>query len=174
MRPLVLVVLGLNIRHRDRLRLDGAALIVANHNSHLDAFVLMTLFPMRVLPRLRPVAARDYFCRNRQLKWFAQAIVGIIPFDRDLRGVRSDPLAEIDAALERGEIVILFPEGTRGDPERLQRLRTGVAHIADRHSSLPIVPVLLHGLGKALPRGEGAARAVHHRRARRRGDDLDR
>lgn len=154
-RPLVLVVLGLNIRHRDRLRIDGAALIVANHNSHLDAFVLMTLFPMRVLPRLRPVGARDYFCRNRLLSWLSKAIVGIIPFDRDLRGVRSDPLAEIDAAIERGEIVILFPEGTRGAPERMERLRTGVAHIAERHADLPIVPVVLHGLGKALPRGEG-------------------
>jgi len=154
-RPLVLIVLGLNIRHRERLRIEREAVIVANHNSHLDAFVLMTLFPMRVLPRLRPVAARDYFCRNTLLSWFSRNIIGIIPFDRDLRGVRTDPLAEIDQALERGQIVIIFPEGTRGEPERLERLRTGVAHIADRHPDTPIVPVYLHGLGKALPRGEG-------------------
>lgn len=153
-RPLVLVVLGLNVRHRERLRLDGAAVLVANHNSHLDVFVLMTLFPMRMLTRLRPVAARDYFCRNRLLEWFSTRIVGIIPFDRDLRGVRSDPLADIDAALERGEVIILFPEGTRGEPERLDRLRTGVAHVAQRHPETPILPILLHGLGKALPRGE--------------------
>ncbi len=154
-RPVVLVLLGLNIRHRERLRIDGAAVIVANHNSHLDAFVLMSLFPMRVLPRLRPVGARDYFFRNRFIAWFSQAIVGIIAFDRDLRGVRTDPLAEIDAALQREEIVILFPEGTRGEPERLEKLRTGVAHIAERHPETPIITVYLHGLGKALPRGEG-------------------
>lgn len=154
-RPVVLVVLGLNIRHRQRLRIEGEAVVVANHNSHLDVFVLMTLFPMRVLPRLRPVAARDYFCRNRVLAWFSKNIIGIIPFDRDLRGVRSDPLAGIDEALERGQIVIIFPEGTRGEPEQLERLRTGVAHIAQRHPDAPIVPIYLHGPGKALPRGEG-------------------
>jgi 1-acyl-sn-glycerol-3-phosphate acyltransferase len=154
-RPLVLVFLGLNIRHRDRLRIDGAGIVVANHNSHLDAFVLMTLFPMRVLPRLRPVGARDYFCRNRFISWFSRSIVGIIPFDRDLRGVREDPLAEIDAALGRGEIVILFPEGTRGEPERIERLRTGIAHIAEHNPATPVLPIYLHGLGKAMPRGEG-------------------
>ena len=114
----------------------------------------MSLFPLRMLPRLRPVAARDYFCRNRAWTWFSQAIIGIIPFDRVLTGVRQDPLAEIDAALERGEIVIIFPEGTRGEPEQLERLRTGVAHIAARHPDVPFVPICLHGLGKALPRGE--------------------
>jgi 1-acyl-sn-glycerol-3-phosphate acyltransferase len=153
-RPVVLIVLGLNIRRRERLPRAGPAVIVANHNSHLDACVLMTLFPMRLLPKLRPVAAQDYFFRYGWLKWFSLNIFGIIPLDRQAARGKEHPLAPISQALEAGEIVILFPEGSRGDPEQMGDFKTGVAHLAKLHPSVTFHPVYMHGLGKALPRGE--------------------
>lgn len=153
-RPIVLVVLGLNVRRGELLPETGPAIVVANHNSHLDTLVLMTLFGMRRLRHLRPVAAADYFLRNRVMAWFSMQIIGIIPLQRKMQGVRTDPLAGISEALESGRIVILFPEGSRGEPEQLETFKTGVAHLAKRHPEVPIVPVFLHGLGKALPRGK--------------------
>ena len=154
MRPIMLVVLGLNVRRHEQLPTKGPAVLVANHNSHLDAVTLMTLFPLRMLPKLRPVAAQDYFFRNPVLKWFALHIMGILPLDRKVKSSRTHPLAGINEAIDEGDIVIVFPEGSRGAPEQLGDFKAGIAHIAKKNPEVPVIPIFMHGLGKALPKGE--------------------
>jgi len=153
-RLIVLVVLGLNVRHREKLPQEGPAILVANHNSHLDTMVLMTLLPGHLLPITRPVAAADYFLSNPLLAWFALKIVGILPIRRKRESRTDDLLAPCQDALDKGNILIFFPEGSRGDPERLSRFKSGITKLVEAHPDIPVVPVLLHGLGKALPRGE--------------------
>src|SRR5262249_38291180 len=149
-RPFALFLLGVNARHRERLPAGGPAIIAANHNSHLDTLVLMTLFPQRLLTSLRPGPAAAYLTELRGPAVVALNRVGIIPLAREGRTGRADPLAASDAALAGGNILILFPEGSRGEPERLGAFKNGIAHLARRYPDVPVFPVFLHGLGKVL------------------------
>ena len=158
--PICLVVLGMNIRHRNRLPLKGPAIVTPNHNSHLDTAAMLTIFPLSVIPKVRPVAAADYFLKSGLMSWFSQNMVGIIPIVRKrplaagaAAAAQADPLQGCYDALERGEILIIFPEGTRGEPEQMQELKSGVAVLAAKYPDVPVVPVFMHGLGKAMPKG---------------------
>lgn len=153
-RFVVTIVLGLNIRHRERLPKKGPAIIVANHNSHLDTMVLVTLFPSKILKKVMPVAAMDYFMTSPFLTWFSTRIIGILPLNRGKVSRHTDPLAGCNQALIDGNILILFPEGSRGEPEQLSQFKSGVAHLADKNPGVPVIPIFMHGLGKALPKGE--------------------
>jgi 1-acyl-sn-glycerol-3-phosphate acyltransferase len=150
-RFVTLIVLGLNVRHRERLPSKGPAIIVANHNSHLDTLVLMTLFPQSLLRHIHPVAALDYFLKNPFIAWFAQCIIQIVPIQRS---GGSKALATTLETLRQGKLLIFFPEGTRGEPEKMIQFKRGIALVAQECPEVPVIPLYLHGLGKALPKGE--------------------
>jgi 1-acyl-sn-glycerol-3-phosphate acyltransferase len=152
-RAVILVALGLAVRHRERLPKDGPAVLAGNHNSNLDALAIMSLMPLRLLPKLRPVAAMDYFLTGGFRSWFATNIIGIIPVKRGSGKEGGNPLQLAEEVLDRGEILVIFREGTRGEPETFKEFKKGIGHMAHAKPKVPVIPVFMHGLGKALPRG---------------------
>lgn len=154
LRPVAFMMLGLTVRGRENLPKTGPAIIIANHNSHLDTLVLLSLLPLCQIDKVRPVAAADYFLKNRVIAWFSLQVLNILPLDRNNTGRGADPLAEGSAALDRGEILIVFPEGSRGSAEVMGKFKGGVARLKERYPDVPVTPVFLQGAGKALPRGE--------------------
>ena len=153
-KPLILIMLGLNVRNKRKLPLKGPAIIAANHNSHLDTLVLMGLYPLSQIHRVRPVAAADYFLKNKWLKWFTLNIIGIIPLERKKRTKKDELFAGCKGALERGDILILYPEGSRGEAGKMTELKKGIFHIAGLVPQTTVTPVIIDGLEKSLPKGE--------------------
>ena len=149
----VLFLLGLNVRRKELLPSKGPAIIVANHNSHLDTMVLMALMPLSRLKDIKPVAAADYFFSSPLKAWLSEHVLGILPLERKGAEAGRDPLEGCYNALDEGKVLILFPEGSRGEPEKMTRLKKGVSYLAARCPQAPVVPVFTHGLGKALPKG---------------------
>ncbi len=153
-RPLVLLITGVQVVGKDKLPSDGAYIIAANHNSHLDTMVLISLFPISQIARVRPVAASDYFMKNRWFAWFSQHIIGIIPLKRKPSKEDGHPLSAVIEAINRGDIIIIFPEGSRGTPGEMEGFKRGISHLAKESPSTPIIPIYINGTEKALPKGE--------------------
>lgn len=149
--PVIWLWLGLRVRHRERLPTHGPAIIVANHNSHMDVFALLSLFSLRRQGQVHPVAAADYFLRNKWMAWFALNILNIIPVMR--KGGDANPLARCEQALREGKTLILFPEGTRGEPGKLAPLKSGLWHLSQRFPEVPIIPVWLTGTERVMVKG---------------------
>ena len=152
-RPAALFLTGVDVVGRENLPTSGPAIIAANHASHVDTLLLLTIFPPRLMARLRPVAAADYFLRGPLIGWFSRKLVGIVPIERHAGG-HEDVLAPAREALAAGDIVIIFPEGTRGaGDDELGPLKAGVARLAAACPGAPVTPVWIEGAGRVLPKG---------------------
>lgn len=149
--PVIWLWLGLRVKHREKLPEHGPAIVVANHNSHMDVFALLSLFPLRRQAEVLPVAAADYFLRNKVLGWFALNILNIVPVMR--KGRQSNPLALCEKALGEGKTLILFPEGTRGQPGELSSLKAGIWHLSKSMPEVPVVPIWLRGTEHVMAKG---------------------
>jgi 1-acyl-sn-glycerol-3-phosphate acyltransferase len=153
-KPIVFVILGLNIRNREKLPLEGGAIIAPNHNSHLDTMVIMSLYPLSKIHKIRPVAAADYFMKNKFIAWISINCIGIIPLDRSGSSSQEELFKGSYEALENKDILILFPEGSRGVPEQMSRFKKGLYYMIKDKKDIPVIPVHMQGLGDSLPKGE--------------------
>jgi 1-acyl-sn-glycerol-3-phosphate acyltransferase len=140
-----------NIEGRERLPRDRSFVMVANHSSHLDAVSLLSALPLRLLNRAYPIAARDYFCANDLRLAFTAIIANVMLFDRDQKA--TDALQLCRRLLdEPGNVLILFPEGTRSINGRVGRFRRGIGSLL-AGTQIPVVPCYLDGTFKAWPKG---------------------
>ena len=155
LRPIARFFTGVDVIGKERLPVKGPAIVAANHNSHVDTLLLLSIFPARTVQMVRPVAAADYFLQDPVISWLSRNVVGIVPVSRKAVARGEDVLAPARQALEDGCIVIIFPEGTRGDSsDEMTALKGGVARLAEAFPDAPVTPVWLQGAGRVLPKGE--------------------
>lgn len=151
-RPILRFIVGLRYRRRNLIP-KGPCLVVSNHNSHLDAAILMTLFPLRRVTQVHPVAAADYFGKTWFMRLLAMVFMNAMPIDRKpTKGI--DPLAPIVDALQSGKSLIFFPEGSRGKAGVVAPFRAGIGRLVQKLPGLLVVPVFLSGPERIWARGQ--------------------
>jgi 1-acyl-sn-glycerol-3-phosphate acyltransferase len=153
-RLFMALFIGLRVRGREHLPRTDPFILVANHSSHLDTVSLLSLFPLRRLRKVRPVAAADYFGRNRFVSALSATLFNILPIARKKITAENNPLRTMQEALEAGYTLIIFPEGTRGSGDDMASFRPGVAHLLEKMPGVPVVPAYLVNMGRSLPKGE--------------------
>ena len=157
MRQVLKLFTGIKLLRKENLAYSGPCIIVANHNSHLDTVVILSSLHPNQLIKTHPVAAGDYFGKSplkaRLTRYFVNAI--LIPRSRPKEGEEGpDPIQLMIDVLDKGESLLLFPEGSRGEPEKFQKFKRGIGLILEQRPEIPFLPVYMKGLGKVLPKGD--------------------
>src|SRR5262249_57714274 len=153
-RPLMAIFIGRRAQGRQWLHGAGPFVLLANHSSHLDTVSLLSLFPLRRLREIQPVAAADYFERNRLAAWFSHTFFNILPLPHPPITPENNPIQLMLAQLRAGKSLLIYPEGTRGSGEEIGPFRPGIAPLPEQAPRLPVIPVYLVNHGRCLPKGE--------------------
>ena len=142
-------VFGLRVLGRANVPPAGPLILAANHVSYLDPILVGSAFP-------RPVhfMAKAELFRLRPMGWLLRQVQAF-PVSRG-RGDR-DAFREALGILRRGGVLLVFPEGTRGDGTTLGGAKRGIAVLAQR-AGAPVLPMHIGGTERLLPRGGGRRR----------------
>ena len=130
------------------------AIFFANHSSHLDFTSIWAALPSSVRVRVRPVAGRDYWEKTPRRQRIAKDFFNAVLIERQRVTVASNPLEPMLAALDAGDSLIVFPEGTRSLDGQIHDFKSGLYHLARARPTTVLVPIYLQDLNRILPKGD--------------------
>jgi len=138
--PVVRLVFRPTIEGAENIPARGPAILVSNHVSAGDTFVL----PAMIRRRLTFPAKAELFAGRggpgaRVVAWFLKN-VGMLPMDRSGGRASAGSMGSVLDVLRRGELLGIYPEGTRSPDGRLYKGKTGVARLV-LQAGVPVVPV---------------------------------
>ena len=131
-----LVVFRVEKKGEENIKEKGAYLICANHRSNWDAPILVSNLKRKVY-----VMAKAKLFKNKFIKWFGRKCC-VFPVKRGMRDIESIKYSL--NLLKDGEILVIFPEGTRNGMEKNGKAQNGVAYMAIR-TGVPVIPVGIQG-----------------------------
>ena len=125
----------------------------ANHQSHADLVLIWAALPHDLRAVTRPIAAREYWTKTPFRQWITTEVFNAIYVSRE-RTADQDPLEPLIAALEQGDSIILFPEGTRNHAEEPQMFKAGLFNLACKFPHVVLVPTWIANVQRVMPKGE--------------------
>ncbi|MFJ8931303.1 MULTISPECIES: lysophospholipid acyltransferase family protein [unclassified Streptomyces] len=150
--PLLRLLFRPRIEGLEHIPESGAAIVAGNHLSFSDHF----LMPAIIKRRITFLAKAEYFTgpgiRGRLTATFFRS-AGQIPVDRSGKEAGKAAIREGLGVLRRGELLGIYPEGTRSHDGRLYKGKVGVAAMALK-AGAPVVPCAMIGTFEAQPPGQ--------------------
>jgi len=149
--PVFFVLWRIKIEGREHVPATGPAILAPNHVTFLDSMFL----PLVLRRRVTFVAKAEYF-DSWKTAWFFRA-AGQIPMRREGGSASERALAAARDVLQTGQVLGIYPEGTRSPDGRLYRGHTGVARLA-MGCGAPVIPVGLVGTSRVQRPGSNMPR----------------
>jgi 1-acyl-sn-glycerol-3-phosphate acyltransferase len=150
-RPVMAAVARPTVEGLDRIEsVEAPVIFAANHTSHLDTPLVLSVLPDRFRHKIVTLAAADYFFDSRLKGAYFAFSLNAVPIERVK--VSRDSADRAEALVLDGWNLLIFPEGGRSHDGWGQPHRGGAAWLAAR-SGRPVVPVHIKGTGRLLPRG---------------------
>ncbi len=132
----------------------GQRIYFANHASHGDFILIATCLPPAERNRTAAVAGADYWRAGPIRRFIAERMLRTVLVARNGSAREADPVQVMLDALDAGESLILFPEGTRNMTEEpLLRLRAGLYNLAAARPEVELVPCWIENMNRVLPKG---------------------
>jgi 1-acyl-sn-glycerol-3-phosphate acyltransferase len=128
-------------------------LYYANHSSHGDFVLLWASLPDELRRRTRPVAGADYWQRDGLRRYLINKVFNGVLIDRERATPEHNPLQPMLGALDQGDSLILFPEGTRNLEDGLLPFKSGLYHLTRLRPEIELVPVWIANLNRVMPKG---------------------
>lgn len=153
---LIRMLTGVQARWVGSAPVPGPRIYFANHLSNLDLPTLWAAMPPELRRKVQPVAARDYWTMTPVHRFLAERVFHAELIERKSVTHENNPLRQMEAIIDRGNALIIFPEGRRGtsDDGGLLPFKPGIWHLARNRPGLELVPTWLDNLNRILPRGE--------------------
>ena len=154
----------------------------ANHQSHLDWVLIWAALPHELRVRTRPIAARDYWTSSPFKKWLTTEVFNAVyvnrsrakpapevPADQTSTNPptnpptntpradvieEQDPLEPLQDALQQGDSLVIFPEGTRSPHGEPVPFKSGLYHLAKQFPGVQLIPAWIDNVQRVMPKGE--------------------
>jgi 1-acyl-sn-glycerol-3-phosphate acyltransferase len=149
--PWLKLLFRLSVEGEENLPETGPAILAGNHLSFADSLFM----PLLVRRKVTFLAKQEYFTgrglKGRLKRWFFSA-AGQVPIDRSSGSAAKDALETGKKVLHRGDLLGIYPEGTRSPDGRLYRGKTGVARMS-LETGAPVITAVVIGTDRAWPTG---------------------
>ena len=149
---LVKLLVGASPRWVNAAPNTAQSIYFTNHSSHLDTLALWVALPAEIRIKARPVAAKDYWGKGMIKQFVALKVLNSVLIDREF-SKHSNPLEPLLTALENGDSLIIFPEGTRRAQAEPSEFKGGLYHLAEAFPQVKLIPVYLDTLHRSMPKG---------------------